>query len=269
MRNGRTPPDLLVVEDLSIAFGGLKAVDRMSMTIARGSIAGLIGPNGAGKSTLFNLIAGYHRPDSGRVVLEGDDITGEPPHILFGKGLLRTFQIAREFSTLTVRENLMMVPAGQTGETFIGAWLHPKRVRAEERALREKADEILDFLEIAHVADLPAGSLSGGQKKLLELGRTMMAEPKIVFLDEVGAGVNRTLLYNIATAIRRLNRERGYTFCLVEHDMQFIAELCDDVTCMAEGRALARGSVADILSNEAVIEAYLGRGRAAKGTGVA
>lgn len=268
MRKADTPSDLLVVEDLSIAFGGLKAVDRMSMTIAKGSIAGLIGPNGAGKSTLFNLIAGYHRPDSGRVKLEGDDITGEPPHILFGKGLLRTFQIAREFSTLTVRENLMMVPAGQTGETFIGAWLHPARVRAEERALREKADEILDFLEIDHVADLPAGSLSGGQKKLLELGRTMMAEPKIVFLDEVGAGVNRTLLYNIATAIRRLNRERGYTFCLVEHDMQFIAELCDDVTCMAEGRALARGSVADILTNEAVIEAYLGRGRAAKGTGV-
>lgn len=269
MGKADTTPDLLVVEDLGIAFGGLKAVDRMSMTIAKGSIAGLIGPNGAGKSTLFNLIAGYHRPDSGRVLLEGDDITGKPPHILFGRGLLRTFQIAREFSTLTVRENLMMVPAGQAGETFLGAWLHPARVRAQERALREKADGILEFLEITHVADLPAGSLSGGQKKLLELGRTMMAEPKIVFLDEVGAGVNRTLLYNIATAIRRLNRERGYTFCLVEHDMQFIAELCDDVTCMAEGRALARGSVADILSNERVIEAYLGRGRAAKGTGVA
>lgn len=269
MGNGHVPPDLLVVDDLSIAFGGLKAVDRMSMTIAKGKIAGLIGPNGAGKSTLFNLIAGYHRPVSGRVLLEGDDITGVPPHVLFGKGLLRTFQIAREFSTLTVRENLMMVPAGQTGETFIGAWLHPARVRSEETALREKADEILEFLEITHVADLPAGSLSGGQKKLLELGRTMMADPKIVFLDEVGAGVNRTLLYNIATAIRRLNREHGYTFCLVEHDMQFIAELCDDVICMAEGKALARGSVSEILSNERVIEAYLGRGRAAKGTGVA
>ncbi len=269
MSNTDTPPDLLVVQNLGISFGGLKAVDDMSLTIRRGGIAGLIGPNGAGKSTLFNLIAGYYRPTAGRVILEGEDITGLPPHVLFGKGLLRTFQIAREFSTLTVRENLMMVPARQTGETCLGALLRPARVRAEERALRAKADDILDFLEITHVADLPAGSLSGGQKKLLELGRTMMADPKIIFLDEVGAGVNRTLLYTIADAIRRLNRERGYTFCLVEHDMQFIAELCDDVTCMAEGRLLARGTVDQILSDEAVIAAYLGRGRAAKGTGLA
>ena len=269
MTTADAPPELLVVQNLGISFGGLRAVDDMSMTVAQGSIAGLIGPNGAGKSTLFNLIAGYFRPSSGHVWLEGEDITGQPPHVLFGKGLLRTFQIAREFSTLSVRENLMMVPAGQTGETFVGAWFRPGQVRAEERRLREQADEVLEFLEIAHVADLPAGSLSGGQKKLMELGRTMMAQPKIVFLDEVGAGVNRSLLYNIATAIRRMNRERGYTFCLVEHDMRFIAELCDDVTCMAGGKALARGSVAEILSNEAVIEAYLGRGRAARGTGIA
>ena len=264
-----TTPDLLVVQNLSISFGGLKAVDDMSLTIRRGGIAGLIGPNGAGKSTLFNLIAGYYQPSAGRVLLDGEDITGQPPHVLFGKGLLRTFQIAREFSTLTVRENLMMVPARQVGETYLGALLRPARVRAEERALRAKADDILEFLEIPHVADLPAGSLSGGQKKLLELGRTMMAEPKIIFLDEVGAGVNRTLLYTIVSAIRRLNAERGYTFCLVEHDMQFIAELCDDVICMAQGRLLARGTVDQILSDETVIAAYLGRGRAAKGTGLA
>ena len=164
---------------------------------------------------------------------------------------------------VTLRENLMMVPGGQVGETCLGALLRPGRVRAEERRLREKADDILDFLQITHVADLPAGSLSGGLKKLLELGRTKMANPKIVFLDEVGAGVNRTLLYTIADAIRRLNQERGYTFCLVEHDMQFIAELCDDVICMAEGRLLARGTVDRILSDEAVIAAYLGKGRAA------
>jgi branched-chain amino acid transport system ATP-binding protein len=262
-------PDLLVVQNLSISFGGLRAVDDMSLTIRRGGISGLIGPNGAGKSTLFNLIAGYYRPTAGQVWLDGEQITGQPPHLLFGKGLLRTFQIAREFSTLTVRENLMMVPGGQVGETYLGALLRPGRVRAEERRLREKADDILDFLQITHVADLPAGSLSGGQKKLLELGRTMMADPKIVFLDEVGAGVNRTLLYTIADAIRRLNQERGYTFCLVEHDMQFIAELCDDVICMAEGRLLARGTVDSILSDEAVIAAYLGKGRSAKGTGLA
>jgi branched-chain amino acid transport system ATP-binding protein len=269
MTPAQQPPDLLVVQNLAISFGGLRAVDNMSLTIRQGSIAGLIGPNGAGKSTLFNLIAGYHCPDAGRVFLAGEEITGQPPHVLFGKGLLRTFQIAREFSSLTVRENLMMVPGAQSGETFSGALFCPARVRTQELGLREKADEILEFLEITHVADLPAGSLSGGQKKLLELGRTMMADQKIIFLDEVGAGVNRTLLYTIAGAIRRLNKERGYTFCLVEHDMQFIAELCDDVTCMAEGRLLARGSVDQILSDEAVIAAYLGRGRAAKGTGVA
>ena len=268
MTQAETSPDLLVVQNLCISFGGLKAVDDMSLSIRRGGISGLIGPNGAGKSTLFNLIAGYYRPNSGRVFLDGEDITGQSPHVLFGKGLLRTFQIAREFSTLTVRENLMMVPGEQTGETYLGALLRPGRVRAEERALREKADDILDFLQITHVADLPAGSLSGGQKKLLELGRTMMADPKIIFLDEVGAGVNRTLLYTIADAIRRLNTERGYTFCLVEHDMQFVSDLCDDVICMAEGRLLARGTVDRILSDEAVIAAYLGKGRAAKGTGL-
>lgn len=268
MPQAKTAPDLLVVQNLCISFGGLKAVDDMSLTIRRGGISGLIGPSGAGKSTLFNLIAGYYRPNAGRVFLDGEAITGQSPHVLFGKGLLRTFQIAREFSTLTVRENLMMVSARQTGETYLGALLCPGRVRAEERALREKADEILDFLQITPVADLPAGSLSGGQKKLLELGRTMMADPKIVFLDEVGAGVNRTLLYTIADAIRRLNAERGYTFCLVKHDMQFIAHLCDDVICMAEGRLLARGTVDTILSDEAVIAAYLGKGRAAKGTGL-
>ena len=269
MTRPQPSPDLLVVQNLGISFGGLKAVDGMSLTIRRGGISGLIGPNGAGKSTLFNLIAGYHRPTTGRVWLAGEDITGLPPHVLFGKGLLRTFQIAREFSTLTVRENLMMVPGGQLGETWLGALLRPGRVRAEERALRARADEILEFLQITHVAGLPAGGQSGGQKKLLELGRTMMVDPKIVFLDEVGAGVNRTLLYAIADAIRRLNKERGYTFCLVEHDMQFIADLCDDVTCMAQGRCLARGTVETILSDEAVIAAYLGRGRAAKGMGLA
>ncbi len=268
MSQRETPPVLLATHGLSLSFGGLKAVDGMSLSIAQGSISGLIGPNGAGKSTLFNLIAGYHQPDSGRVELEGEDITSLDPHVLFGKGLLRTFQIPREFGTLTVLENLMMVPSGQTGETFFGAWFRPGRVSAEERALREKAEDILEFLEITHVANLPASQLSGGQKKLVELGRTMMADPKIVFLDEVGAGVNRTLLYSISNAIQRLNRERGYTFCLVEHDMQFISELCDHVTCMAEGRMLAQGKATDILSNEEVIDAYLGRGKAAKGTGV-
>ena len=193
-------------------------------------------------------------------MMDGEDITGLPPHELFHKGLLRTFQIAHEFSSMTVRENLMMVPAGQSGETLWNAWFARARITEEERALQAKVDEVLDFLTISHLKDERAGNLSGGQKKLLELGRTMMVDAKIVFLDEVGAGVNRTLLNTIGDAIIRLNRERGYTFCVIEHDMDFIGRLCDPVIVMAEGRVLATGSAGQIMQNEAVIEAYLGRG---------
>lgn len=241
-------------------FGGIRAVDGVSIEIAKGSITGLIGPNGAGKSTLFNVIAGHYRPTSGKVWLDGDDITGLPPHALFAKGLLRTFQIAHEFSTLTVRENLMMVPGGQPGESLVSVWTRPAKVRAREAEVRRRADEVIEFLQLSHVAGELAGNLSGGQKKLLELGRTMMVDAKIVFLDEVGAGVNRTLLKTIADAIQRLNRERGYTFCVIEHDMDFIAQLCDPVIVMAEGRLLFQGSPEAVRTNEQVIEAYLGRG---------
>ncbi|MEI2804721.1 MAG: ABC transporter ATP-binding protein [Albidovulum sp.] len=251
---------MIVVEDLHKHFGGFRAVDGASLEIAKGSITGLIGPNGAGKSTLFNVIAGVHAPTAGRVVMDGEEITGLPPHALFHKGLLRTFQIAHEFSSMTVRENLMMVPAGQSGEVLWNALFHRARIREEDAALARKADDVLDFLTISHLADERAGNLSGGQKKLLELGRTMMVEAKIVFLDEVGAGVNRTLLNTIGDAIVRLNRERGYTFCVIEHDMDFIGRLCDPVIVMAEGKVLAKGSAKHIMENEAVIEAYLGRG---------
>ena len=251
---------MIVVENLSKHFGGIKAVDNVSLSIAPGSITGLIGPNGAGKTTLFNVIAGLHAPTSGRVLLDGQDITGLPPHELFARGMLRTFQIAHEFSTLTVRENLMLVPGGQSGERLMDAWLRPARVRAEEIELRRKADEVIEFLQISQVADELAGNLSGGQKKLLELGRTMMVDAKIVFLDEVGAGVNRTLLRTIGDAIQRLNRERGYTFCMIEHDMDFISRLCDPVIVMAEGAVLATGTAAEVRANEEVIEAYLGTG---------
>jgi len=161
---------------------------------------------------------------------------------------------------MTVRENLMIVPAGQSGETLWNAWFARARIAEEERVLQAKVDGVLDFLTISHLRDERAGNLSGGQKKLLELGRTMMVDAKIVFLDEVGAGVNRTLLNTIGDAIVRLNRERGYTFCVIEHDMDFIGRLCDPVIVMAEGRVLATGSAGQIMQNEAVIEAYLGRG---------
>lgn len=241
-------------------FGGIRAVDGASIEIKEGSITGLIGPNGAGKTTLFNCIAGAYHPTSGRIYLDGEDITGLEPHQLFGKGLLRTFQIAHEFSSLTVRENLMMVPGGQSGESLWDAWFKGAQVRSEERAVREKAEEVIDFLEIPQVADELAGNLSGGQKKLLELGRTMMVDAKIVFLDEVGAGVNRTLLGTIGTAIQRLNEERGYTFCMIEHDMDFIGRMCDPVIVMAEGKVLVEGTPEQVTSDERVIEAYLGTG---------
>ncbi|MCJ7872072.1 ABC transporter ATP-binding protein [Marinovum sp. 2_MG-2023] len=251
---------MIRVENLHKHFGGFHAVDGATLSIEKGSITGLVGPNGAGKTTLFNVIAGVLQPTSGRVFMEDRDITGLPPHKLFAQGLLRTFQIAHEFSTMTCRENLMMVPGGQSGEVLWNTWFGRKRIAEEERALRAQADEVLDFLTIGHLADHPAGAISGGQKKLLELGRTMMVDARIVFLDEVGAGVNRTLLNTIGDAILRLNKERGYTFCVIEHDMDFIARLCDPVIVMAEGRKLAQGTIEDIKADEHVIEAYLGTG---------
>ncbi|ESS14675.1 Lipopolysaccharide export system ATP-binding protein LptB [Betaproteobacteria bacterium MOLA814] len=251
---------MIQIKNLKMHFGGIHALDDVSLTLETGRITGLIGPNGAGKTTLFNVIAGHYKPTSGQVFLDGEDITGLPPHELFAKGMLRTFQIAHEFSTLTVRENLMMVPGGQSGERLIDTWLRPRRVQQEEEAVRAKADDVITFLEISHVADELAGNLSGGQKKLLELGRTMMTDAKIVFLDEVGAGVNRTLLNTLGDAIIRLNQERGYTFCMIEHDMDFIGRLCESVIVMAEGHVLAQGTAAEVTSNEQVIEAYLGRG---------
>ena len=256
---------MIKVENLHRHFGGFHAVDGASLEIREGSITGLVGPNGAGKTTLFNVIAGVLPPTSGRVTMAGDDITGMSPHELFHKGLLRTFQIAHEFSSMTVRENLMMVPGSQSGETLLNTWFGRKRIADEERALQAKADEVLEFLTIDHLRDEKAGNLSGGQKKLLELGRTMMVDARIVFLDEVGAGVNRTLLNTIGDAIVRLNKKRGYTFCMIEHDMEFIGRLCDPVIVMAEGKVLAEGTIDEIKANEQVIEAYLGTGLKNKG----
>ena len=242
-------------------FGGVHAVNNASLQISEGAITGLIGPNGAGKSTLFNCVAGLHKPTSGRILLDGEDISGLEPHLLFEKGVLRTFQLAHEFKSLTVRENLMVVPHNQAGENLIKVWFSRKLVKESEKKVSKKADEVIEFLEISSLANELAGNLSGGQKKLLELGRTMMVEPKIVFLDEVGAGVNRTLLNKIADCILRLNTQFGYTFCLIEHDMDFVSRLCDPVICMAEGAVLAEGTIGEIKNNERVIEAYLGTKR--------
>ena len=253
-------PNILQVNNLSKYFGGLAAVSSCSLKIKKGSITGVIGPNGSGKTTLFNLIAGNLKPTDGNVLFNGEDITGVPSYELFSKGLLRTFQIAHEFTNLTVLENLMMVPGNQSGELLMNALLKPKMVNEEEKIIKQKALEVIDFLNLTHLSGELAGNLSGGQKKLLELGRTMMVNAKIVLLDEVGAGVNRTLLKDIGSAILRLNKEKGYTFCMIEHDMDFINRLCDPVIVMAEGSVLFQGTSDEVKNNEQVIESYLGRG---------
>ena len=257
--------NILQINNISKYFGGLAAVSNCSLNIKKGSITGVIGPNGSGKTTLFNLIAGNLKPNSGHVMFNNEEITSIPSYELFSKGLLRTFQIAHEFTNLTVLENLMMVPGKQSGEKLMTALLKPKLVKKEEEIVKQKAYEVIDFLNLKHLSNELAGNLSGGQKKLLELGRTMMVDAKIVLLDEVGAGVNRTLLKDIGTAIQRLNKEKGYTFCMIEHDMDFIKRMCDPVIVMAEGSVLFEGTSDEVKKNEKVIESYLGRGKVQEG----
>ena len=252
--------EILHIENLSKHFGGLAAVSKCSLKIKRGSITGIIGPNGSGKTTLFNLIAGNLKPSEGKVIFDNENITEVPSYELFSKGILRTFQIAHEFTHLTVLENLMMVPGSQSGEKLMTVLLKPSLVKEEEEKVKQKALEVVDFLNLRQLSNELAGNLSGGQKKLLELGRTMMVDAKLVLLDEVGAGVNRTLLKDIGTAILRLNKEKGYTFCMIEHDMDFISRLCDPVIVMAEGSVLFKGTSNEVKNNEQVIESYLGRG---------
>ena len=256
--------NILQVNNLSKYFGGLAAVSNCSIKIKKGSITGIIGPNGSGKTTLFNLIAGNLKTSKGTVLFNNENITDVPAYELFSKGLLRTFQIAHEFTNLTVLENLMMVPGNQSGESLVNALLKPALIKKEEEQIKQKAFEVIEFLNLTHLANELAGNLSGGQKKLLELGRTMMVDAKLVLLDEVGAGVNRTLLKDIGTAILRLNKEQGYTFCMIEHDMDFISRLCDPVIVMAEGSVLFEGTSEEVKKDEKVIESYLGRGSRAK-----
>ena len=253
--------NILEITNLSKYFGGLAAVSNCSLTVKKGTITGIIGPNGSGKTTLFNLIAGNLKSSKGSVMFNNENITDIPSYELFSKGLLRTFQIAHEFTNLSVLENLMMVPGNQSGEKLINALLKPSLVAKEEEKIKEKALEVVDFLNLDHLKNELAGNLSGGQKKLLELGRTMMVDAKLVLLDEVGAGVNRTLLKDLGTAILRLNKEKGYTFCMIEHDIDFISRMCDPVIVMSEGSVLFEGNSDEVKKNELVIESYLGRAK--------
>ncbi|MDH5556363.1 MAG: ABC transporter ATP-binding protein [Alphaproteobacteria bacterium] len=251
---------MLKVENLNMYFGGLHAVRECSFEIEEGTITGLIGPNGAGKTTTFNMIVGELKPTSGRIIFEGEDIAGLPAYKLFHKGIVRTFQIPHEFGQMTVLENLMVVPPEQPGERLLTNWIARAKVLASEVEVRRRAEDALEFLSISHLRDELAGNLSGGQKKLLELGRTMMTDARLVLLDEPGAGVNPTLLLKIRDMISALHRERGYTFCLIEHDMDLISSLCDPVIVLAEGSVLTQGKMEDVRRNPEVLDAYLGGG---------
>lgn len=251
---------MLTIENLNKSFGGLQAVRNCSFEIKEGTITGLIGPNGAGKTTTFSMIAGELVPTSGRIVFEDKDIAGLPTHEMFHRGIVRTFQIPHEFAKMTVLENLMVVPPEQPGERLFANWISRGQVNRREREVRDRAEDALEFLSISHLGDEPAGNLSGGQKKLLELGRTMMTDAKLVLLDEPGAGVNPTLLLKIREMISRLREERDYTFCVIEHDMDLIASLCDPVIVLAEGTVLTQGTMTEVRSNPEVLDAYLGGG---------
>ena len=250
---------MLQISKINKSFGGLKVLNNLSFKIKKGSISGLIGPNGAGKTTLFNVINGSIKPDSGSVQLNNYELIGLQPHELFEIGVLRTFQIPHEFFSLTVLDNLLVVPPNKIGETFFGQWFFEKKIKKIEEINVKKAKDILDILGLSHLEKEYAGNLSGGQKKLLELGRVMMVEPEIILLDEVGAGVNKTLLKKISNIIKKLNKENKYTFIMIEHDLDFISKLCDTIIVMAEGQFLTQGNIQQIKSNQKVIDIYLGK----------
>ena len=250
---------MLQISKINKSFGGLKVLNNLSLKIEKGSISGLIGPNGAGKTTLFNVINGSIKPDSGSVQLNNYELIGLQPHELFEIGVLRTFQIPHEFFSLTVLDNLLVVPPNKIGEMFFGQWFFEKKIKKIEEINVKKAQDILDILGLSHLEKEYAGNLSGGQKKLLELGRIMMVEPEIILLDEVGAGVNKTLLKKISNIIKKLNKEKKYTFIMIEHDLDFISKLCDTIIVMAEGQFLTQGNIQQIKSNQKVIDIYLGK----------
>ena len=249
---------LLQAKQISKRFGGVSALDNVSLSVAPGSITGLIGPNGAGKTTLFTVLASFTLPDTGSIVFDGRSIHHTTPHHLTQYGLVRTFQVARVLSRLSVLENVLLAAQHHPGENFWQVWLRPQRVSKEEKRQKERAMQILDSVGLAHMAHDYAGALSGGQRKLLELARTLMVQPKLILLDEPAAGVNPTLIQHICGHIQHWNQQ-GIAFLIIEHNMDVIMSLCDHVWVLAEGRNLADGKPDAIQSNPQVLEAYLGQ----------
>ncbi|ATW89194.1 amino acid/amide ABC transporter ATP-binding protein 1 (HAAT family) [Halohasta litchfieldiae] len=253
------PEIVLEVEDLQKSFGGLVATDHATFEVERGTITGLIGPNGAGKSTIFNLISGFYESDGGTVTVNGTDVTNREPYEVAEQGLIRTFQTPRKLEGMTVREAMLIGPRNQPGESFLTLFTDPATVNEAESANLADAQRILEEFEIDHLATQPATDISGGQMKLVELARAMLAEPEILLLDEPVAGVNPTLRNTLAEQIRRLN-EQGTTFLLIEHDMEFVMSLADPVVVLNQGSVLMEGKPDEVQSNDRVIEAYLGGG---------
>lgn len=261
----RSSDSILVTDNAGKRFRGLVAVDDVSFNVGRASITALIGPNGAGKTTLFNLISGFLPSDTGRITFDGQILNGLAPHIRSKKGLVRTFQIPRVFSRLTVLENMLVADYAQPGEKLFGCYLYNRAMRDREIEARDKAFELLQLLNISHIADDYAGSMSGGQRKLIELGRVLMTDPTMILLDEPMAGVNPTLGQRLLDRVEMLREERGLTFLFVEHDMDVVMRMSDRVLVLDEGRLIADGPPDSIKSNERVIDAYLGRQRKNRG----
>jgi branched-chain amino acid transport system ATP-binding protein len=249
---------LLDIDDVFKRFGGIQAVRGASFEVAQGSITALIGPNGAGKTTLFNVLTGFYRGDRGGISFAGDSIFGHPPYEIARRGMVRTFQITKALAAMPVIDNMMLAAPDQPGERFRNLFLHPRAVRRREREVREEAIELLDVFNLGKLADEYAGTLSGGQRKLLELARALMAKPRLLLLDEPMAGINPTLGKRLLDHMKRLRTEEGVTFLFIEHDMEVVMNHSDRVVVMAEGRVIASGGPQEVRKDQKVIDAYLG-----------
>jgi branched-chain amino acid transport system ATP-binding protein len=249
---------ILSVTDLARSFGGLHAVDGASFAVPAGSIVALIGPNGAGKTTLFNLVTGFLKPDRGEVEFRGRSIYRHAPHAIAKRGMIRTFQLTRALAAMTVLDNMLLAAGNQPGERLAGLLAHPFGWRRTDGRNRERAMTILQRFRLAEHANDYAGTLSGGQRKLLEFARLLMAEPQLVLLDEPLAGVNPVLGQQILAHMHDLRRERHMTFLFIEHDMEAVMNNADVVVVMAQGKVIASGLPSEVRRDQAVIDAYLG-----------
>jgi branched-chain amino acid transport system ATP-binding protein len=257
---GNGAPTIFAAEDVVKRFGGIRAVNGATMSVAEHSITALIGPNGAGKTTFFNLITGFYRPDGGRAVFAGREVQGRPPYVIARLGMVRTFQITKALARMPVIDNMLLAAPDQPGERLVNVFFRPFSWRAREAEIREQAMELLDVFNLAPLADDYAGTLSGGQRKLLELARALMARPRLLLLDEPMAGINPTLGRRLLDHMQRLRTEEGVTFLFIEHDMDVVMQHSDRVIVMAEGRVIAAGQPDEVRSDQAVIDAYLGGG---------